>query len=376
MTKAPRSARGGLLLGAGLGVAITIAVAGGGSLTGRRTTPAVEFRPDPAVLRWTGESFAVEGVGRVTDFDMDSTRLYLLDGLNHSVRMLKHEAGTWTVAGEFGSKGAGPGEFVAAHGIAVTPDGAQVVVADDVRLHFFTGDGDYLHSHVVATECRLMRPRVAAGQRGYFVSGNCYRTGSLTDTMLSVLYWTVDGLEYESITSDIRFTRDGRTGSFMSAVSTFSESDSLHLFGTGSTECTAEIIEQAGGSPHVRRRCGVVKRRYSAPAPAAIAASLRAEQARRGNEPLFTWPDPLPAYMDQVVADGTAFLLRPFTGDSLVVEAAGTGVDLLVTGMDGLVACRRRGCMWGTSTVEGTRLQLLEVAEIRSIAARTRMEGR
>jgi hypothetical protein len=356
-------------MGAGLGVVITIAVMAGTGPTGRSSPPTVEYRPGPEVPRWTGQPVDVAGVGLVADFDADDSSIYLLDSTNREIVVVDREAG-WAVSRTIGGPGAGPGEFLSAQGVALTADGSRVVVSDDSRLHVFAAAGEYLHSSAIGTSCRLLRPRVAAAARGFFVSGNCYRVGPVTDTMTSVLYWTPDGERYTEIASDVRFTRDGRLGSFMSAVSALSESASIHLFGTGSSECVHEIVESHDGPPAARRACGIVARRYSAPPPPAFAARLRAERARRGGETLMSWPDPLPVYMDRLVAGGRQLLLRPFTADSLVFEESGSGLALLVAGMDGLVACRRQGCLWSEATVTGSRLRLLDAAEIARLFSR------
>lgn len=76
------------------------------------------------------------------------------------------------------------------------------------------------------------------------------------------------------------------------------------------------------------------------------------------------WPDPLPAYMDRIYHGGRQFLLRPFTADSLVVEEVGDGRARLVLPLDGLVACRRAGCLWTEATLTGVRIRMLERASL------------
>jgi hypothetical protein len=351
-----------LLLGGALALLPALAVR-----TESGTSPVATYSPRAEVPRLALAGFEVPELGRIGGFDMVRGRLYVLDPPNHRVMILEQSPAGWIPGPTFGRFGGGPGEFEAPYGVAVTPDGETVAVTDGARVHFFTGAGDYVRSHPVATSCPVLRPEIAAGASGFFVWGTCYR-GSPPDTLLAVLYHTPDGETYSRVAEDVRLTRDGRIGSYLTDA-TFAPGPGRHLFGAGATTCVVRVTElpHAEAVPSATRECREVAL-YGAPPDPRTEAVLREQRRRRpGFAAAFTWPRHLPVYRAHLLVPGGEVVLRAFSADSLVVRVAGSAGDLLVTPWDGLVGCRLAGCLWATATMTGMNLVLLETAVVESL---------
>jgi len=238
-----------LLLAGGLGlggVAVTDALGGWVS------RPA-SFRPGSTAARPAADTVTVPDALAVRDFDAGDERLYLLDPLAPAVHVLARTATGWQLAGQFGAEGAGPGEFSNPTGLAVLGDG-RVAVIEPGRIHFFTGEGDYLESVAPSLPCGMPLPRVSAAHRGLFVHGTCLRVGGASDTMMAVLTWSDTGEDYELVASDPRFTTDGSFGHAYGSEVALSEGSSHYLFGAGSTPCVYRIVE-GDSLPRATRQC-------------------------------------------------------------------------------------------------------------------------
>jgi hypothetical protein len=351
-----------LLLGSALAVLAVLA-----ARTGSQSSLVQTYTPGPGVPRLDGGGFAVRDMARAGGFDIARGRLYVLDPPNHRVVILEQSSTGWIPRLTFGRFGGGPGEFEAPYGVAVTPDGETVAVTDGARVHFFTGAGEYLRSHPLATSCPVLRPEIAAGASGFFVWGTCYR-GNPPDTLLAVLYHTPDGESYTRVAEDVRLTRDGRIGSYLTDA-TFAPGPGRHLFGAGATPCVMRVAESPdpGAVPSAARECGA-HTLYGAPPDEGTEAVLREQRRRRpGFAAAFTWPRHLPVYRTHVLAPSGDVMLRAFSADSLVLRAAGSGTDLLVAPWSGLVGCRRSGCLWASATPHGMDLVLLDSATMESL---------
>lgn len=336
--------------------------------------PPVEYRPDSSLVRLQHSSEDVPEIGIIRDFDLAGERLYLLDRFD-AVHVLERTRDGWARVGEWGSRGAGPGEFRNASGLAVTAAGDVAVIEAD-RLQLFSRDGTVRGTFATALPCPMMLPGIAAAGAGFVVYGNCMRRGFITDTMKAVVAWTTDTARYRIIAEEPRFTRDGSVGSMFSAPHGIAPAaDGSFLFGTGSDDCITTLTTPgAAGSvdgaraPAATRRCGLVNTRYYGPPPPEVAARIRV-----GGQPGRTallWPDVLPAYIDRVQAGSTLVLLRPFSADSLVLQTVEPGGrDIAVAPLHGFIACKAVGCLWLAEDTEPARLTLLEISDIQSLIA-------
>ncbi|CAN5742142.1 hypothetical protein BH23GEM10_BH23GEM10_05400 [soil metagenome] len=332
----------------------------------------VEYRPAASLERLQHAYVDAPEVGIIRDFDLAGDRLYLLDRMD-AVHVLERTRDGWAKVGEWGSRGAGPGEFRNASGLAVTPAG-DVAVIEAERLQLFSHNGTVLGTFTTRLPCQMMLPGIASSGAGFMVYGNCMRRGLVTDTMKAVVAWTADTARYRIVAEEPRFTRDGTVGSMFSAPQALvPTADGSFLFGTGSNDCVTTLSAPAvagvtyrARAPAASRRCGLVQTRYSAPPPPEITARIRA-----GGGPgrvALTWPDALPAYIDRVQAGSTLVLLRPFTADSLVLQAAEPGGrDIAVAPLNGFVACKAAGCLWILEDTRPMRIVLLEAGRIREL---------
>jgi hypothetical protein len=101
-----------------------------------------------------------------------------------------------------------------------------------------------------------------------------------------------------------------------------------------------------------------------------VQARLRREAARRPElRGLLRWPDALPVYVNAVVVGEHNVLVRPFSSDSVVFEIARARRELLVAPQDGLLSCRRYGCLWAEHTTDAVQLTLLPLQRLASAAA-------
>ncbi|NJD11637.1 MAG: hypothetical protein FIB01_14785 [Gemmatimonadetes bacterium] len=359
-----RSRRAGalLLLGILLGVAGLLAAAGARVAGGK----AVSYRPAASVPRPRALAVQLRGAFAVRDFDGEGERLYLLDPLAPAVRVVRFANGQWQAAGVFGRQGGGPGEFSTPTGIAQLPDG-RVAVAEPGRIHFFTADGVYLESTAPSLPCPVPLPRVAGSRHGIFLHGSCLRVGGATDTMQMVLFWSPDGRTFREVARDPRFTTDGRFGTAFGADAGYSDGPGEGLFGAGSTACLYRITEP-DGVPAAARRCDRDLRRFRL----ALSPRTRAGiEARRRRSPAaasaLRVPAVHPPYVERVVLPSGAAWLRGYSEDSLVLRLVGDSRDLAVLPYQGLIGCRRQGCLWSELGTEGVQVRFIPIAALEAL---------
>jgi hypothetical protein len=360
-----RAASAALLLGVVLAAAAVI-----GGRPPAADLPIERYRPADDVPRLEGSSIEAAGVGRVGGFDMAGDVMYLLDPFNHTVHMLEQGPAGWAVSGRFGGHGDGPGELREPWSVAVTEDGSTVAITDGAQVHFFDGAGGYLRSARLGASCSLLRPEIAAGRSGFFVTGSCAR-GLTGDTLMAELYYTATGEQYSRIADDVRVTRDGRIGSFLNTA-TFAPGPGRHIFGAGSSPCSYLVSESVDpdAAPRVTRRCGVVATLYEADASAELLSRLKEMRARRpGSDGMLSWPRHMPTYVAHLLTPAGDVLLRSFDSDSLVMRLVGSETDLLVTPGRGFIGCRRAGCLWATESPGGTDLIFLDAAAVAQLIA-------
>ncbi|CAN5742103.1 hypothetical protein BH23GEM10_BH23GEM10_05390 [soil metagenome] len=332
----------------------------------------VRYSPGASLERLQLAAVTAPEVGMIRDFDISGDTMYLLDRAD-VVHVLRRTADGWHKAGEIGRTGAGPGEFRNPSGLSVAPSGA-IIVAEAGRLQVMRPDGTVESTHDLDLPCPMMLPMVATAAEGIFVFGNCLRRGHLTDTIKAVLMWARDREHYQIVAEEVSFTRDGLVGSIFSAQRAFTPvGGTAHLFGTGVDGCLTSVSEvpgmDAAALPTATRGCGIVRTRYTAPPPPEFGRM----RARMGNFRM-AWPKALPAYIDRIQAGDVTVLLRPFTADSVVLQAVEPdGRDLAVAPLNGFIACKAAGCLWLLEDTEPARMIMLETSQIQSLLAK---EGR
>jgi hypothetical protein len=328
---------------------------------GASGTAGVEYTPPAGVERLAGPRFEVSEAALIQDFDATADRLYLLERWGR-VLVLARSGDAWAYAGSFGRRGAGPGEFEHLTGIAVVPGG--VVVAEPHRLQLFSEDGEYISGHVLELPCAMSRPAVAAAGTGLFVHGNCIRHGYVTDTIMAVLAWSPDTSRLQTVAEEIRFTRDGGTGSVFGAPHALSTgTGDRYLFGAGTANCVT-IVELAADTPALKRVCPAATTLYRAEPPPELERRMRA--GIRGVP--VNWPETLPPFVERTTVDDVVVLMRPFRADSVVLQTmAPQSRDLAVAPLDGLVGCRAGGCLWVFEDTERPTAYFLEASRLRAL---------
>jgi hypothetical protein len=329
--------------------------------------------PAAAVPRASPERFHVPDASHIASFDLAAGRLYLLDAMNHRVLILEPVAGGWAVADAFGRRGGGPGELSAPLSLAVSPDGATVAILDDGHVRYFTGTGVHLRSHPLQASCVLPVPAIHAGRNGFFVTGTCYR-GTPPDTFIGTLHHAAEGGTFALIAEDVRMTRDGRIGSYLHDV-VFGSGEERHIFGTGASACVHTVTERPAERPVAEHRCDLVGSLFSAPAPPGAEERLRQQRARRPEfAATFAWPRQLPAYHAYLSTAAGDVMLRQYSADSLVLRVPGSEADLMVASLNGLVGCRREGCLWSSARATGVELGLLSRDSVAALIRRRESE--
>jgi hypothetical protein len=319
--------------------------------------------PGPTRVERGDASVELLDAGLIQDFDGTADRLYLLERWGRVLVLSRGADSRWTYSGAFGRRGTGPGEFEHPTGIAVVPAG--VLVSEAHRLQLFSDVGTYLTGHPLALPCPMARPAVAsAGSGGLFVHGNCMRSGYVTDTVSAVLAWSPDTSGFQVIAEEVRFTRDGSTGSIFGTASALGTGTTdRHVFGGGATNCVT-AVSTTGGRPILDRRCPAAMALYSAPPPPDLERRLRAGMPGiRAN-----WPATLPPYVERIVVGDDIVLVRPFSADSVVLQtAAPDSRDLAVAPLDGLVGCRAGGCLWVFEDQRAPRAWFLDADRLRAL---------
>ena len=345
----------GMLLPAGLlGLTAACGAAGAGG--------GIEYAPAGDVARL--ESVALQGddIGLVRDFDIAGDTIYLLDATGRVV-VIHRDGGTVRLAGHIGRPGPGPGELQRPTGLALW-NGA-IVVVDGARLQFFDPAGVFLESRPLALPCAMMLPAIAAGAGGLFVHGGCLQRGVVTDTMKAVLVWSNDTTHWNVVVATPRYTSDGSVGSVFGVRSLLTTGPAgVHAFGGGETNCIWKITDDESG-PGASATCPAAAALYSADPPRGLEERMRSARSAGMN---IRWPATLPAYVERFVAGDQIVLLRPFTADSLVIQAAAPGAaDFAVAPLEGLVGCRSGGCLWVLEDTDVPRLIVLDRTSVEAL---------
>jgi hypothetical protein len=324
----------------------------------RHANPAVEHAPASSVPRHVLADVGVVNVGRIVGFDLAGGALYLLDGLNQQVVVLRRtDAGEWVEQARFGREGPGPGEFESASGIALLRDNSEVAVVDGAVIQYFTPDGKVSRHGFVRASCSITRPELAASADGVLVSGSCWAG----DTLHIALLATKDGQEFQELARDVRITTDGRLGSFLVMGGLFGGGE-RHFFGSGASSCVTRVTS-SGGAWAAERSCDPSLVPWKTQPKPRTRAYLREQQAMRpGAAHMFRWPDVLPYYRAWFSTDSGDVVFRQFSADSMVMRRSGSMVDAAVVPLEGLVGCRREGCLWEVPSIHGATLYLLDRA--------------
>jgi hypothetical protein len=215
-------------------------------------------------------------------------------------------------------------------------------VSERARLQFFDSAGHYQSGRLLDPPCPMLRPSVSSARNGLFLHGGCMRRGYSADTMKAVLAWSGDSTTWTVIAEEAHYTSDATVGSGFSSTTLFSTGTQHHLFGAGYYDCMWRVAE-TDVAAIADSACNQVSRFYQAPPPPEVAARLGQRAESIGLE----WPERLPAYVDRLATAQGDVLLRPFTTDSLVLQVAGAaGAEVAVMPMEGLVGCKREGCLW------------------------------
>jgi hypothetical protein len=323
------------------------------------------YDPSAGLDRLEYESLHGTDVGLVQDFDMSGDTIYLLDRTGRVAIVVREGAGL-VLSGHFSRRGPGPGELLQPTGIAAGRE--SIVIVDGTRLLFFSRTGQPLATATVSLPCPMMLPTIAESRTGLFIAGGCFRSGYASDTMKSVLAWSPDTVTWRIVAEAPRYTRDGSVGSVFGARSLLTTGvTDIHSFGGGEINCIWEIAD-AAAAPSATRHCPAASILYSADPPPGV-------KSRLGNSRVpgmtIRWPETLPAYTDRFVSARGVVLLRPFSADSLVLQLAGAApLDIAVAPLDGLIGCRRGGCVWLRDDGDAPRMIVLDRAAIeRRLAA-------
>lgn len=341
--------------------ALIVLAAGGLALDGAARTGrlggAVRYAPAAGVPRPAGIVMHAREMLSARDFDVAGPRLFVLDPLRPAVHELRLGESGWSHQASFGRRGGGPGEFSTPTGIAVLRAPERLAVIEPGRIHFFDLDGRYLESVAPELPCALPLPRIGSAARGLFVHGNCLYRGAAADTMMAVLFWSADGRAFRLAASDARYSVDGRFGSAFGTESALAEGPAhLHAFGSGSTACV-QVVEEGEGVPRTRRICDSALRLHRLELSARTRE--RVEAARRRSPvaaSALRLPPAHPPYAQLLVDGSGVALLRGWSEDSVVLRRFASQQDLAVLPRDGLVGCRRGGCLYARPAESGVTL--------------------
>jgi hypothetical protein len=348
----------GRLCGAGL---LSLAT-GCGAVDADRAVKGEEYGPSADLVRLQGVALDGDDIGLVRDFDIAGDTIYLLDGTGR-VAILVRDGTAHRLAGHFGRRGAGPGEFLRPSGLAVV--GNDIVVLDGTRLQFLDRSGRPRDTRWVTLPCAMMLPLVAPARDGLFIHGGCLRQGMTTDTMKGVLAWSADTASWEIVAEAPRFTSDGTIGTVFGGRTLLTTGVAgRHAFGGGEVNCIWTVGDD-GGRPDATETCPVAGSLYSADPPPGLEERLR---SARFAGMRMRWPETLPVYTERFVLDDDIILLRPFAADSVVLQtAAPASVDLAVAPLEGLIGCKAAGCLWLLEDTDVPRLIVLDRARIEAM---------
>ena len=302
-----------------------------------------EYRPADVIPRLESVSLEGDDIGLVRDFDIIGDTIYLLDATGRIVVIGRRGGAGLELVRHIGRSGSGPGEFLRPTGLAASA-GGNLMVIDGTRLQFFSPSGESIATKAVTLPCPMVLASVAPGEAGLFVHGRCRRRGIVADTMKSVLAWSADTALWDIIIETPQFTTDGSLGSLFGAGSLLTTGPSgKHAFGSGVANCLWEV-DDTGGRPRGTEICPAATALYTARPPREL--EQRMSSARFAGMTI-EWPETLPVYGDRFVAARHVVLLRPFSADSLVLQAgAPDEFDVAVAPFHGLLGCKAAGCVW------------------------------
>ncbi len=334
-------------------------VLGGGLLAGRLRherveagrvvpgLPSVSFAMGPSTLL---------GVSAF-DWDPETESLLVLDPFSRQVVGLRFEGGQWRERRRFGREGEGPGEFRFPMDLLLLPEAGELAVLDrDQRVNVFTPEGDPKRTEALQIPCRLgMGMLVHRAPGRYWIAGNCVFPPPGADTMFVVLLEEGPGGRWDVAARQTRFTLDGAFGTALGPQRPAASNGAMAFLGSGNGLCLLAV--GAGDGPGTRRDPFCFSGgSFSAPQPRDFSVG-GLPRARA-----FQWPDPLPAFHAAGATPEHLYFVRMFGADSVVVErhsiqdpGAG-GVQLAVEAFQGLVGCRRAGCLWFRSGEAGNEV--------------------
>jgi hypothetical protein len=330
-------------IASGLAAACLLAlVTGCMAVDGNGNGQGEEYSPAATITRLEATTLNGDDIGRVRDFALIGDTIYLLDATGRIVVIGRGGSGLELIR-HISRSGPGPGELLRPTGLAASAAG-DLMVIDGTRLHFFSRAGKPLATKSVTLPCPMALPAVAAAAGGLFVHGRCRRQGVMADTMKSVLAWSPDTALWHTIIETPQFTTDGSMGSVFGAASLLTTGLSrTHAFGSGAMNCIWEV-DDTGERPRGSEICPAALTLYTAPPPRDLERMMRSARFAGMN---IRWPGTLPVYGDRFVADRDVILLRPFSADSLVLQArAPDAFDIAVAPFDGLLGCKAAGCVW------------------------------
>jgi hypothetical protein len=162
--------------------------------------------------------------------------------------------------------------------------------------------------------------------------------------------------EARRLSTEPRASLDGHVGSFLVAGGAVAD-DGRFLFGTGVRPC---LVHGDTAADRLQQVCGVARDLYGDRPHPRTEAILRQQRRQRPRAArALRWPDAFPVYRQMMIAPGGDVLFRQFMEDSAVLRHVGSDADLLVAGLEGLVGCRRVGCLWEFPHADGAGIFLL-----------------
>ena len=322
----------------------------------RRSAALRTYTPPPLRPRLAWTRLRDAELGDIEDFTRIGDRLYLLDRQLRQIVVLRPDSGGWRGERTFGRPGDGPGELRRPAAITALPAGAGIAILEvDGRVTRFSPLGTVLGVDRWSMPCVAFEPALAFGPgHRRFLAANCHPTGGADrDTIHARLFTSSNaGASFHEIARAPRMATDLSWGTTFSTEHLLSDSEDSLLFSTGLDGCAVTLRKTADSPPlPALARCTLADTRFSAPPPAAFAAERRQARRRGGPRaaPAFDWPDTLPAFLGAASAADTTWLVRPVSGDTVVVVPAGGFHERtigLVAPLDGFVACTRGTCLW------------------------------
>jgi hypothetical protein len=338
----------------------------GRGVTGPAALPPI--RPAPPVVpahvpRLAWQPVADSTIARVGDFTLLGDTLVVLDPRTHQVVLLRAHDGAWRQVASFGRRGGGPGELQRPAAIAAVGDTALAVLELGGRTQRFLPDGRLRGAERAELPCPMFAPELAYGDDGVrYLAGNCAGGARGADTVYAVLHAARGDGDYRLLVRLPRMAMDLSWGSAMATFHPLAEHRDSIRFALGLDTC-AYALPRGGAAAPPPPACGLAAERLSAPPPAELERQRELARsrgdARRAR--MLRWPEALPVHFGILPRADGLHLLRPVSGDSLVVVPAGAPFDAagasLAAPIGTLVGCRRGACLWFDA--DGARLALV-----------------